>query len=122
MAENNKFEDIFNTLKEMMLENAPDLVVHQDTEDVLYLHTPHNPFRERNHDFGRVNIKKNYVSFHLMALYTHTEMLEEVSEALKKRMQGKSCFNFKKIDEELFEELRELIRKSYTKYQEVGYI
>ena len=36
-----------------------------------------------------------------MALYTFPEMLKSVSPALHQRMQGKSCFNFTRIDTEL---------------------
>jgi hypothetical protein len=55
---------------------------------------------------------KNYVSFHLMALYVFPEMLKSVSPALLQRMQGKSCFNFTQIDEELFAELERLTAAS----------
>jgi hypothetical protein len=36
-------------------------------------------------------------------------MREQVPGNLSKRMQGKSCFNFKKIEPELFESLEQLI-------------
>ncbi len=65
--------------------------------------------------FGGVQIKKNYVSFHLMAVYMFPDLLENISPELKKRMQGKSCFNFKKVDEALFNELEILAKKSYNR-------
>ena len=55
---------------------------------------------------------KNYVSFHLMALYAFPEMLKSVSPALRQRMQGKACFNFTQIDDELFAELERLTAAS----------
>jgi hypothetical protein len=57
-----------------------------------------------------------------MPVYLHPELLEDVSEALKKRMQGKSCFNFKQIDDALFAELEALVARGYAAYQEAGYI
>jgi hypothetical protein len=36
--------------------------------------------------------------------------LEGISEELRRRMQGKSCFNFTAVDETLFEELADLTR------------
>ena len=37
---------------------------------------------------------KAYVSFHLVPIYMCPELQKSVSPALKKRMQGKACFNF----------------------------
>lgn len=45
-----------------------------------------------------VKAGKSYVSFHLMAVYIHPELVEKYAPDLKKRMQGKSCFNFQKYD------------------------
>ena len=42
--------------------------------------------------FGSVKVGKAYVSFHLMPLY---ELAKNISPELSKRMQGKTCFNFK---------------------------
>jgi len=44
-------------------------------------------------------------------VYMFPDLLNELSPALKKRMQGKSCFNFKSIDEEQLAELRELTKR-----------
>jgi len=72
--------------------------------------------------FGAVQIKKNYVSFYLMPIYVQPKLLEKISEALKKRMQGKSCFNFKEVDKDLFEELGDLTQAGYEYYKNEGYI
>ena len=45
--------------------------------------------------FGAVVTGKAYVSYHLMPLYTCPWLVKTVSADLKKRMQGKSCFNFR---------------------------
>ncbi|HWR64517.1 MAG TPA: hypothetical protein VN364_00215 [Bellilinea sp.] len=37
-------------------------------------------------------------------------------------MQGKSCFNFKRYDSDLFAELSLLTRISFERYQNAGYI
>jgi hypothetical protein len=39
------------------------------------------------------------VSYHLMPLYMNPTLQAMVSPELKKRMQGKACFNFKKEPE-----------------------
>ena len=53
----------------------------------------------------------NYVSYYLMPVYIFPDLLSNLSPALKKRMQGKSCFNFTKIDEALFAELDRLTKR-----------
>lgn len=55
--------------------------------------------------FAGVRTGKNYVSFYLMSVYNTPELLKNMSPALKKRMQGKACFNFTAIDQECFAEL-----------------
>jgi hypothetical protein len=62
--------------------------------------------------FGAAQIKKNYVSFYLMPVYMFPELLKHISPELKKHMQGKSCFNFKKVEQELFAELASLAHQS----------
>ena len=37
-----------------------------------------------------VQIKKSYVSFHLMPVYANPALLDSLSPALRKRMQGKA--------------------------------
>ena len=44
-----------------------------------------------------------------------------ISPELKKRMQGKSCFNFKDVDEKLFKELAALTEISYKRLKEVTF-
>jgi hypothetical protein len=51
---------------------------------------------------------KRYVSYYLMAVYADTGLAASISPELKRRMQGKSCFNFTKVDEPLFRELEVL--------------
>ena len=56
-----------------------------------------------------------YVSFYLMGVYGAPELLDSISPALRARMQGKSCFNFTRIDEPLFAELAELTERSIAR-------
>ena len=70
--------------------------------------------------FGAVEIKKNYVSYHLMAVYGFPELLQDISPALKKRMQGKACFNFKTVDETLFDELAALTERGVQRFRQAG--
>ena len=67
--------------------------------------------------FGAVMMFKGYVSYHLMPLYACPELAKTVSSSLKKRMQGKSCFNFRAPDAALFAELSELTNAGLEEYR-----
>lgn len=45
-----------------------------------------------------------------MPVYVNPKLLYGISTRLKKRMQEKSCFNFKSIDNELLGELKQLTK------------
>ncbi len=114
-----EFQSIYDELSKLLKEYEDHLDVKHNTSDNYYLDT--RKIYERNKKpifFGAVQIKKNYVSFHLMPVYVYPELLDNLSEGLKKRMQGKSCFNFKKYDDELFNELKLLTKQGYEKYKE----
>ena len=70
--------------------------------------------------FSMVKASKAKVAFHLMPVYCHPELLEEISDDLRKRMQGKSCFNFTKVDRELFEELQLLTNRGLDALERAG--
>jgi len=61
-----------------------------------------------------VEIRKSYVGFHHMGVYCAPKLLAGTSKKLQARMQGKSCFNFKTIDEPLFEELEQLTSRAFA--------
>jgi hypothetical protein len=67
--------------------------------------------------FGAVRTGKSYVSYHLMAVYVFPELLDGMSPELKKHMQGKSCFNFKQVDDKLFRELAKLTDQGYKRFK-----
>lgn len=72
--------------------------------------------------FGAVKIGKRYVSYHLMCAYLQPDMVAAMSPRLRKRMQGKSCFNFTKVDEELFDELAAITAKGREMYAARGWL
>jgi hypothetical protein len=49
-------------------------------------------------------------------------LLAALSPELKKRMQGKSCFNFSAIDKPLFKELSALTKAGFDSYKEQGFV
>lgn len=116
------FPAVFQRLKAILAQYAPSLRVIADTPTDYTLITDHIMPNKSPLHFGAVQIKKNYVSYHLIPVYAKPEMLEGASEALRKRMQGKSCFNFKAVDETLIAELAQLTARGFEGYKEAGYL
>jgi hypothetical protein len=54
-----------------------------------------------------------------MPVYVFPQLLDGVSTDLMRRMQGKSCFNFKTVDEVLLTELAGLTGKGLEKFKEL---
>lgn len=112
----------FRALKAILDPLEPELVKVHDQSDIYYLDTAHIQKNKRPLFFGSVRIGRNYVSFHLMPVYLWPDLLEDVSDRLKRRMQGKSCFNFTAIDPDLLTELNVLTNRGFGRYREAGYI
>jgi hypothetical protein len=117
MTKSPDFQPVFERLRDILKPYAPDLTITQNTSDFYSLDGPYSQKFKRELFFGSAQIKKNYVSFYLMPVYMYSEMLETISPDLKKRMQGKSCFNFKSMDEILFDELVTLTKRGFERFK-----
>jgi hypothetical protein len=118
MPKQNDFPIVFEQLKNILKPYAKDLSVKADTADTYSLDGPYSEKWQKELFFGSAQVKKNYVSFYLMPVYMYPELLNKISPELKKRMQGKSCFNFKKVEPELFRQLEDLTRNGAEKFKE----
>jgi len=70
--------------------------------------------------FAAVRKGKRYVSYYLLSLYLEPGQLDGLSPELRKRMQGKTCFNFTQVDDALLDELDELTDRGRDLYAERG--
>ena len=122
MSNRSNFEDVFEKLKSILDNYANELNCVNDESGHFHLDTKHIMKNKKPLFFGSVQIKKTYVSYYLMPVYVFPDLLETLSPELKRRMQGKSCFNFKSVDPALFEELAQLTGVGYQKYKGAGYI
>ena len=118
MAEQDNFPIVFEQLKNILKPYAEKLTLTTDTSDTYYIDGPYSEKWKKQLFFASTAVKKNYVSFYLMPVYMYPDLLNNISPQLRKRMQGKSCFNFKKVEPDLFMELEELTRKSVEKFQQ----
>ena len=112
------FPALFARLKAILAPYAPWLNVIEDQPGKYYLETGYSEKWKKPLFFGSAIVQKNYVSFYLMPVYMYPELLDSVSPELKKRMQGKSCFNFKQVDEALLVELEALTHQGFTRFQQ----
>lgn len=117
MSAQSQFPLVFEQLKNILKPFEPRLTVTADTSSTYSLDGPYSEKWKKQLFFGSAQIKKNYVSFYLMPVYMFPDLLKDVSPELRKRMQGKSCFNFKKVEPDLFSELAELTRKGVERYR-----
>ncbi|MDJ0656530.1 MAG: hypothetical protein QNJ40_20385 [Xanthomonadales bacterium] len=121
MAES-EFGTVFSQLRQLLQPYEARLRLVHDRPDSYYLDTRHIMKNGKPLYFGSVQTRKNYVAFHLMPVYVTPALLDDISPALKRRMQGKSCFNFVRPEAALLEELGKLVRRGYDSYAGAGYV
>jgi len=122
MAQSEQRDLVFQRLKKYLKTHERHLVVQTDSPTNFYLNSPKPNDKGKPVFFGAVQSKKSYVSYHLMPVYMFPDLLDSLSPELKKRMQGKSCFNFKEPDELLFRELETLTKKSLQRFRSEGHL
>jgi hypothetical protein len=103
------FAAVFGALRKQVLEPfLGEIRVQTDKPGNYHTEIPGMFHRGKPLYFAGLRTGKNYVSFHLLPVYGAPELLKGMSPALKKRMQGKACFNFTTVDEACFAELSRL--------------
>lgn len=122
MPNKTNFEKVFARLRSVLKPYAKKMDVAQDTQMYYLLNTRHIMKNKQPLCFGGVRQGKAYVSFYLMSVYAAPDLLKSMSPELKKRMQGKSCFNFKEVDEKLFKELAQLTKAGAARFSDGKFI
>jgi len=111
------FAKAFYALKLVFAKYEKHLHVTADTREKYYLETRSPSYSGKPLFFGAVIRGRAYVSFHLMPLYWDASLAKGISAGLKKRMQGKSCFNFLAPDAGLTRELGKLTSRGFALYK-----
>jgi hypothetical protein len=121
------FDAVFADLRAILQRQSGSLAVADDGPRRYCLEAPIGPAtlkawggkaKRRTIPIAWTEIGKSYVSFHLMALDAAPNPM---SQALKARLQGKSCFNFSKSDPALFKELEELTARCIAAFRKAGF-
>ena len=113
------FEAVHARLREILIRHRGDLVVTKDGPGGVTIEVPGLEGKPWGYVAG-TRVGKGYVSYYLMPVYASPELGDSVSPALAKRKQGKSCFNFTKVDEALFAELEELTARGIPGFRAVA--
>jgi hypothetical protein len=112
------FAETFLRLRGILERNAGRMKVVADTDTEFTLASPTMTDRVGKPLFAAaVQVKKSYVSYHLMPVYLNPGLIAAVSPALRKRMQGKACFNFKTIDPAEAKELAALTKRGLAGFK-----
>ncbi len=120
MPNTTQFPLVFQRLKGLLHPYAPAMVVVTDTAEVYYLNTHALDRHRREVFFAATQIKKTYVSYYLMPVYMFPELVADLSPRLRKRMQGKSCFNFTSVEDDLLAELGQLTQQGAERFRQEG--
>jgi hypothetical protein len=122
MANTNDFDATFQALKKVLKPYERRLVVQADNENDYCLVTKHMMKSKQPLWFAGVRKGKAYVSYHLVPVYACPDLTKGMSPELKKRMQGKGCFNFKNVDAKLFKELGQLTKSGLQKFSDPEFV
>ena len=117
-----KYDETFAALRSLLLPYEPRLHVSADAATTYMLDGEYAEQFKRPMFFAGVRSGKNYVSFYLMPVYSNPELMGRISDSLRRRLHGKSCFNFTRPEPELFDELRDLVASGFACYERLGYV
>ena len=110
-------EPVFRRLKSILEPYGQRLYVTDDSPKSYGVDAAREGQRNPTTWFAGVRLGKRYVSYYLMPVYVDSTLAETISPELKRHMQGKSCFNFTKVDEGLFGELDSLTQTGYERIE-----
>jgi hypothetical protein len=121
-AKKSGFEDVYAALLALLRSYEGRLVLKTASTGYEFLESLVPTYKNRPMFFAGVRAGKSYVSYHLLPLYMDPKMVKMVPPELKKRMQGKACFNFTAVDPERFAELAQLTAAGYQRFKELKYL
>ena len=118
---NPAFETIFIRLRKILEPYTARLTVTADAPDHYCLELASSPKLKKAIPVAWVQIGKGYVSYHFMPVYMFPQLRQRMTDKLQARMQGKSCFNFKTVDEPLFKELETVTAEGFAMCRKAGF-
>jgi len=118
---NAEFTAIFARLRSVLQKHAGALSVTADAPEHYCLSVDYSAKLKKGYPAAWVKTGKGYVSYHFMPVYMFPKLRDGLSKELRARMQGKSCFNFKRADDALFQELEALTVQGFAAARKAGF-
>ena len=88
---------------------------------VYHLETLTRPGAKAHDFFAFVKPGTSFVSLYLKPVYIWPDLLDDISPALRKRLQGsRTAFSFAVVDEPLLIELEALVERAFRRYIKAG--
>lgn len=116
------FQSVFDVLRQLLSVYEDRLACKSPNPGYYYLESTTPTYKKRPMAFAAVRTGKNYVSYHLVPVYAAPELAKTMSPELKRRRQGKGCFNFTTVDETLFRELESLTEAGYSNFKKRNWL
>jgi hypothetical protein len=113
------FEAVHARLREILLRHRGELIVTKDEPGGVTIEVPGLEGKPWGYVAG-TRVGRSYVSYYLMPVYASPDLAASVPTALAKRKQGKSCFNFTKVDEAVLAELEDLTARAIPGFRAVA--
>lgn len=116
------FAAVFTALREILTPYEGRLAPQQPNAGYYFVESHEPTYKNRPMFFAGVKAGKNYISYHLLPLYMNPALNQKIPPELKKRMQGKACFNFAAIDPLVLRQLSALTKVGYKNFKERGWL
>jgi len=114
------FEDVAAELKKVLQPYVSRCHVSEGTSMGYALMMKNASYKGKPLFFAAARAGKAYASFHLMPLYVFPELVDRVSPELRRRMQGKACFNFSvPPDATLKADLKKITKAGFDKFSKL---
>jgi hypothetical protein len=111
----------FELLKTIIESYEEEMKVAVNEADQYYLNWPEIAKNGKPYFFASVRVRSKSIAFYFMPIYEYPELLDAISDGLKKKLKGKSCFHFTKPDPTLLAELADLVEQGFLHIEEHGH-
>lgn len=113
-------QTVFNTLYQLLVPYLEYLSVTEKSAEYFYANSRLTDDKNKPIFFAMIKAKADQTTFHFMPLYCFPYLLDSISDDLRKQLKGKSCFNFKQINEPLSDELSALLKQGVAAFIDAG--
>lgn len=119
---------IFEKIKSALQKQSPPMIVSKNSENCFELIGNKSIAYGSKKQlmpgmyFCSVIMHKDMISFHFFPIYMKRELFEPLIPTTIKHLKGKSCFNFKKMEQVNEKELSALLKKGVESWKRLGYM